>query len=183
VIAIEPTQASVQLLRRNASLNDIRWIDVIEAAASDRDGHALLNVNRLSPMWNSLHAHDHKSVESAVSVPTVALDSVISAAGWPPVAGVKLDVEGAEKSVLIGARETLSRNPRAFVTFEVFGSQPEGREASEETLHLLEADGYRFRCLQEGADGAWVGASDVLRILTKGNWQESLINVLAERTG
>src|SRR5712691_1786540 len=78
VIAIEPTPTSVEVLERNRSLNSSYWIEVIAAAASDRDGRALLNVNNLSPMWNSLHPIRLGSVESMVSVPTIALDGVFA---------------------------------------------------------------------------------------------------------
>lgn len=183
VIAIEPTPAALQMLQRNIELNHMEWIKVIGAAASDHDGRAVLRVNSWSPMWNSLTMHVGASVEGGVPVPTIALDSVLAAEGWPRVAGIKLDVEGVENAVLRGARETLARNPGAFVIFELSGLDPDRREVSAEALQILESHNYRFRRLQEGGASGLLAARDLLPSVDRTTkWQESLLNVVAVRT-
>jgi hypothetical protein len=116
-------------------------------------------------------------------VPTVAVDSVLAAAGWPKLAGVKLDVEGAEYAVLGGARETLKRNPRAFIMFEVSGRDHEKQAVGADALQLLESLDYRFRRLQNGAAGSLLSARDLQSTIgTTTRWQDSLVNVVAEKT-
>ena len=181
VIAVEPTPGSVEILRRNVELNELRWIEIIAAAASREDGVATLNLNNLSSMWNSIHPIRLGVTQSRVQVSTVAVDSLLAARGWPPVAGMKLDVEGAEGEVLEGAREALERNQGAFLSFEVCVSDPPRRERSSATLALLEAAGYRFRRIQRGGERGCFTARELLQDRSVANWRDALFNVIADK--
>lgn len=97
VIAIEPGALACQRLRRNIELNDFP-ISVIEAAASNQEGTTTIDADQ------DTGAHIGAGSRS---VPTVTLDSVI---GSRVVAGVKVDVEGAERLVLEGAHRALAEH-------------------------------------------------------------------------
>ena len=94
VIAIEPGPSAVERLRRNIALNDFP-ITVIESAATDHCGTV-----RIDPGQDTI-AHIG---EGRYEVEAVTLDSII---GGRRVAGMKIDVEGAERLVLEGARGAL----------------------------------------------------------------------------
>lgn len=94
VIALEPGPFAVERLRRNIALNDFS-ITVVEAAASDRSGTV-----RIDPGQDTI-AHIGAGLHK---VQAVTLDAIIADR---VVAGVKIDVEGAERIVLEGARGAL----------------------------------------------------------------------------
>ena len=181
VFSVEPWSASAALLRHNVGLNGFEHVTVIESAASDEDGEAAFTVSRLSPMWNTLRHGTLDGETHAVTVKTRTLDSLMAEHGWPSIAGIKLDVEGAESQVLRGSEQLLNRNPGAFLIFEVAGGRPERISASLESLRVLEQRGYRFSRL--GARGLLHPASvaGLLPSLHSSDWQESLINLVAER--
>lgn len=180
VVALEPWPASVELLRRNVMLNGFDWVTVVSAAAAAKDGEARLHLSDQSSMWNTLRGDTLKGGRS-ISVATRSLDSLIGELGWPPVAAIKLDVEGAESEVLRGGEQVLARNPSAFLTIEVSGGGDERIAASLETLRWLEERGYRFRRI--GRCGACTASrrAALLPLLRRSRWQDSLFNLVVER--
>ena len=175
VIAIEPTPASVRVIRENAELNGFGWITVLEVAASDHDGPELLFRSPKSPMWNRLVRFPVRDGMDTVSVSAKTIDSVLAECGWPPIAGMKVDVEGAELDVLRGSTSCLDRNPDTFVIVEMQGRVR--LEGSLAVLHLLEDRGYRFRLFKRGAAPTSETISSIAAALEGGR----LFNVVAEK--
>lgn len=120
VLAIEPDPECAAAIRRNAQLNGLAAIEVIEAAASSNSGVGELVVVR-DRLWTRLASvGDHHESEGRVSVRTLALDDV----DGPPPALVKIDVEGAELEVLAGMTRLL-REDRPIVVCEMHGLNAE----------------------------------------------------------
>jgi hypothetical protein len=92
-------------------------------------------------------------------------------------------VEGAESEVLAGSREVLERNSRLFFTVEVSGGT-EGRLNASRTRSARPIDNlrHRFRRLSRAAAGRPVDADALVALLRRSNWQDSLINLVVERT-
>ncbi|MCH7230598.1 FkbM family methyltransferase [Glycomyces sp. L485] len=101
VIAVEPGSASVRRLRRNVALNDFP-ISVVQCALAERPG--LLRLTGDKDTMNHL-VFDADGPGERVAVDT--LDNVLADRR---AAGVKIDVEGAERLVLEGARRALSEH-------------------------------------------------------------------------
>jgi FkbM family methyltransferase len=141
VICLEPTPETFERLVANVERNGLGNVTAVRAAASDRDGEARLARSEHSVMWNSL-AENGRDRQEGLLVATRSVDSVVEQAGWPPVAGLKIDAEGAEWSVLGGAERTLARNPGAFLMLEVDGGERSGE--SLRVLRHLGDRGYRF---------------------------------------
>ena len=136
VIAIEPDRDTAEILRENVALNRLP-VTVIEGALGAAAGcltlsQGLDSTNRL------LLDHDAKGQ----TVPVQTLDSVLAGR---TAAGVKVDVEGAERLVLEGARESLND-----ARVEIF--QLEWNAMSQTVLHedraplfeILSKYGYRL---------------------------------------
>lgn len=107
VIAVEPSPASVGLLRRHLIWNECMNVTVIEAAVGHREGVTEFSY-RADPtdpggFANSL-AYDGGGLKRRVSMTT--LDAICKGL-LPDV--IKIDVEGAELLVLQGAEELLAR--------------------------------------------------------------------------
>jgi len=68
---------------------------------------------------NSLRLPNIEAKTSRVTVEVRRLDDVLETIGWPRVDFIKLDVEGAELSVLHGARQLLRGNVRPAILAEV----------------------------------------------------------------
>jgi FkbM family methyltransferase len=96
---------------------------------------------------------DHRSYDSGegrtrVPVDIVALDDVLDGR---TVSAIKIDVQGAEVSVLSGARRTLERSAGMMLLVEVWphGLRAAGTSASE-LLYSLSQLGFRLEPLQRG---------------------------------
>ena len=133
VIAIEPDPTAAERLRANLALNPGIDVEVVEAAASTVDG--------ITSLTTGLDSKNH--LGEGQEVTAVTLDRVASASA--SIAGIKIDVEGAERLVLQGSMQLLRR--RAVRVFQI-----EWNSASEALLgedrgavrSLLEKHGYRL---------------------------------------
>ncbi len=102
VIAFEPVQRNLELLRRHLELNRVTNVDVIGKAVSDREGLA-------SFVDGPNRSMGHLAESGGYSIQTVAIDSLVSRGEIPPPDFVKIDVEGVEFLALRGAARTLER--------------------------------------------------------------------------
>jgi FkbM family methyltransferase len=138
VIAIEPGPRTAERLRANVALNDYA-IEVIEAAATDTPGTVSFD-----PDGDAVaHLFGRLEVE-ATTLDIVAGDRV--------VAGVKIDVEGAERLVLTGASKLLTDRRLKCIQIEWNAASEhllgEGRDP---TAELLRSFGYSlFRPSSDG---------------------------------
>ncbi len=108
VFAFEPDPRNLAHLRRNAAL--VGNVEVIPAAASSRDGTALLNTSASSSL-SSL-----EGATTGVTVSTTTIDSFANAHPGLDVGLVKTDVEGHDLEVLRGMSETVARDQPLVLT-------------------------------------------------------------------
>jgi FkbM family methyltransferase len=113
VLAVEPDPANIERLRSNLALNAATNVRIVEAAATNRDGSIVLHIAE-DAAYNSVGTVLRSSVKD-VTVDAVRLDGVWHDAGAPVVSVIKVDVEGAEISVLEGARQILTTHHPALI--------------------------------------------------------------------
>ena len=136
VLAIEPEAENFQRLKRACEGRGlVSKVELIQAALGEKSGTAKLRVN-------SGHPGDHRlsrTVESdTVDVALLSLDDLLEARGWPPVSLIKIDVQGAEEQVLLGAEQTLSRTrPAWFVEVDDAHLSEMGSSAEALFKHFL----------------------------------------------
>jgi FkbM family methyltransferase len=108
VVAFEPLPQNLALLRANIELNHLGNIKLMDKAASDRNGTAILRVadapSMASLVW---HKDDPNATQSTIE--TVAIDDLVDNRLLPLPRFVKIDVEGSEGQVLQGMARTLAR--------------------------------------------------------------------------
>ena len=124
IYAFEPHPQTFKYLTRNIRRNDRANVAALNMAVTHASGRGHLALHRWPDHhWVAFGFGGH----SAIRVQTVALDDFFQARGWPRIDLIKLDVEGAEHSVLRGMREVSRRNPQLQVIMEL--DQPNLRRA------------------------------------------------------
>lgn len=108
VHAFEPLPANAYRLRENAVANNLTNITVHELALGDSDGEA-----RFAPGATSLEGRLSNAGNEHVAVATI---DCLVANGYAPPSFIKIDVAGAEASVLRGAAATIAAHkPRMLI--------------------------------------------------------------------
>jgi FkbM family methyltransferase len=153
VIAFEPSSRERKALRMNKALNFCSNVSIEPFALGNEEKTAELYVAESAHTGcNSLRPPSMPSGESAVRIRIKRLDDWLDSRGLVKVDFIKLDVEGAELSVLQGSERLLGRHPRPVVLVEVqdIRTQPWGYRANEIIQYLCRR-GYKwFRLLNDG---------------------------------
>jgi FkbM family methyltransferase len=144
VIAIEPGRRASEWLRRNVALNG-HPIEVVECALGAETGYSTLTAGKDTTNHLVLEIPDSPGSAATGCGTTVRVDTLDGLVGDRTVAGVKIDVEGAERLVLAGATRAIGERRVAVLQIEwnrqsemVFG---EDRSA---IVAMLSQHGYTF---------------------------------------
>jgi FkbM family methyltransferase len=136
VFAFEPLPANVSLLRQNIQGNPIANVQILEVAASDRCGEAVIRVAE-NPATASLIWHRGNPSATEIIVKTVIIDDLVESGQLSAPKFVKIDVEGAEGHVLRGMRRSIAKaRPVLFIE-----CSDAGREMAWQFL-----TGLNYRC-------------------------------------
>jgi len=133
VIAVEPNPAVLALLEANVLIN---WsmcpIEIVRVAAGSAAGRALLGVPTQRSANAALLASGIAG-GAAIEVEVRPLDDIAASIASADL--VKIDVEGHETAVLMGARKLIARSPAITVVIE--WSMEQMREAGYQSERLL----------------------------------------------
>jgi FkbM family methyltransferase len=161
VFAFEPAPGTFEVLRQNIALNRVENVDLLQLALSDRTGELAFQINQSVSIFNRLLPTSESAVDlqrgrfyasTSVHVQTMPLEDFCRDRGIERIGFLKIDVEGAEQSVLRGARQLLRRRAIERIWIEVdpdnlreMGDSIEGLAATMSdagyTFHLLRGDG------------------------------------------
>ncbi len=114
VISFEPLEETFNLLKNNCNLNNRNNIKLIKKVCSNKKGETVFYIDILNPATNSIYPQNHKQ---SIIVESDKIDNMISEN--QNVALIKVDVEGAELEVLIGAEKLIKRD-RPIIIFEAW---------------------------------------------------------------
>lgn len=164
VFAFEPSPRERRALHLNVLLN-LCWNVTIQGLAlgSENTRANLFVVDGSQTGCNSLRPPDVLCGTSPVRVRVTRLDDWLDSQRIDQVDFIKLDVEGAELDVLMGAERLLDRTPRPVILAEVqdVRTHPWGYRAKKIIQHLS-YKGYQWLCLRENGsmEGLELGAND-----------------------
>jgi FkbM family methyltransferase len=163
IVAIEPGYANFESLARNLSHNRmLDYVTPLQVALLDRTRLEPLNYYRSTAAGTSVHAVgrpvDYKDNEfepaETQMVPAFALDELIELLGLPQPSHVKVDVDGAERTLLRGAARTLERGAIRELLIEIVDHDGSGTRLTE-TRALLQRYGYELvQTLGHHAEGS-----------------------------
>src|SRR5256886_4843184 len=154
VIAIEPSLREGIRLEKHLRMNRCSNTELVPCALGENPGEEDLYLVDGEQDWcNSLRRPAVSEPIHTVRVPVRRLDDVLAESGVSKVDFVKLDVEGAELSVLYGAMKLLHRESRPAILAEVRDTrtQPWGYAAREILQFLVRMDYRWFAIAAKGA--------------------------------
>ena len=121
VYAFEPLPLNMGVLQRNVLQNGYSHVQMIEAAVGARSGRAEFVATRRDA---SHLARDQGEAGERISVKVFAIDDFLATSDARPPTFVKVDAEGSDLDVLVGAAATLRRH-LPVVVVEVHWRSPE----------------------------------------------------------
>jgi FkbM family methyltransferase len=146
VIAVEPSPRECERLEKHLRLNRCANTELVSCALGEDPGETdLYLVDGFQDWCNSLRPPAVDEPVRTVRVSVRRLDDVLAELGVSKVDFIKLDVEGAELSVLYGAMKLLRKESRPAILAEVQDkrTQPWGYAAREIIQFLIRMD-YRW---------------------------------------
>ena len=152
--AFEPLPHVAAEARANAERNGLANVEVLEVAASDREGTASLVVTG-HPGGATLSAADAgDDAVGSVEVRTVRLDDLVAAGAIRPPDVVKIDVEGVELEVVDGLRRTLAEHRPVLVCELDAATKDRVDEKVRAATKRLGELGYGVRVLPSSYEGS-----------------------------
>lgn len=138
VFSIEANKENAELLRKNALLNNLENINVYETICLDREKEIVFFQDEFHTATNSIYEKEGKI---GVKKTSQKLDNL-----FPNIKNVKLikiDVEGAENLVILGAKKIIKEN-KPKIIFESWNG-----EQLDSIKKGLESLGYTIRHVKE----------------------------------
>ncbi len=141
VVAVEPDIRNITYLRRHLSINRLTNVSIVTAACSDGAGICSFATGSTFATGHIVKPHESCAPRQATIVPTISLDQLVASAKAHPDV-IKIDVEGAELSVLQGASRLLaSRFPTVLLSVH-------SDDLREQSIEFLSGFGYTCKPLQ-----------------------------------
>ncbi|MEP6669626.1 MAG: FkbM family methyltransferase [Chthoniobacter sp.] len=147
VLAFEPGENSLAMLRNNVALNRFEQVRIFPLALSENCGRARLYAHSHGASSFTLGRTEEDEQLSSV-IETVTLDAILARENVREVDVIKMDVEGAEELILRGAPELFERcHPK--IIFEINPDAIRRLQLSEQgAWNFLATRGYRFFSMQ-----------------------------------
>ena len=117
VIAFEPYKQTYFRLRENIHINRISNISIIDKAVSNNSGEMFINIDESDSAKNFV-SEKRNSEKKGNLVNTISLDDHFHRSRLSRIDYIKIDAEGTEPAILMGAEELIG-NYRPIIQFEI----------------------------------------------------------------
>ncbi len=135
-LSIEPIHQTFERLKMNIELNKLINVKLFNVGISDMEGELLFSNNR-----NSMNrVIDEDFIDDCETVEVKTLDNLLISEEKINV--IKIDVEGYEKKVLIGAREILKNQSLNVIIIELNDRNLEYDYNEQDILLILKKNGF-----------------------------------------
>lgn len=122
VIAVEPFSGCVECLEETRKFNNFDWVEICAGAAGDENKTVKLSIHQASEL-NEIIKDDSAIQGDYQEVECFTLDSLVEKYNLSTVNWLKLDAEGHEIEVLMGANQILSDFKPNILYENIAGSQ------------------------------------------------------------
>lgn len=110
VWALEPVPATADLLSRHVCAAGLDGVRPMRIAAGAASGESLILATSDNAFAHEVAQPSASTVGTLTRCPTLPLDTLWAREGRPRVDAIKIDVEGAELAVLVGAEQVLTEH-------------------------------------------------------------------------
>ncbi|NNC82379.1 MAG: FkbM family methyltransferase [Flavobacteriales bacterium] len=138
-ISFEPNPRTLKYLYKNVELNGYKNVTVVPKGLSDLEEELDIHIQSLGS--SSFNKHQHLGDSERVSLTT--LDLHCERHQVERVDILKIDVEGHEMKVLLGAKETLKRNPKMAVVLELDHNTSISGHTKKDYLDFMASEGFQ----------------------------------------
>lgn len=187
VFAFEPEPHNYNVIIKNIDLNNYPNIIAIPKAVSNVSGEAELYLSQSDVGAHTLrHQHNHPQFATpsdgqSVKVKTIMLDTMFRDI---PVDVIKMDCEGSEMAVLLGAKEVINRNRNIKIFSEFFpsGLREMGYSPEAFLLKILEY-GFNITIIDELRNPSYqvFKTNSVSEVMAFCDGDEKIVNLYLER--
>lgn len=152
VIAFEPAPRTFERLKKNIQVNNLTQINAFNLGLSNVRQNLDFYVSETGhDAWNSLVKNEGYGVVKQIKIPVSTLDQELESVEKGRVKMIKIDVEGWEKFVLLGAESFLKEfSPIVMVEFTEANTFNAGYFV-QEIYDLLEGWGYKWYRIDGGS--------------------------------
>ena len=150
VLGIEASPTIFPYLNENVLKNECANINIVQCAAYDRDDEEL-SFNEAPESKFGMGSLGSSFGMSSVQVKGRTLDAILADFGTPDVSVMKVDVEGFEAAVFLGAKNLLKKQ-KPIIIFEFcdWAEENSGRFEVGESQEVLKEAGYDIYIIEAG---------------------------------
>jgi len=143
IISIEADPQTCEILKNNCKLNYLTNVDILNKAVSDKKGQVEF-FQRMQSGTSSIYSIN--SDEKKINIQTNTLDNILKE--YQNISWIKVDVEGAELSVLRGATQVLKKTKNILIEVHEH-VLTKNNENPQEIIHILKNNGFEIRLFPE----------------------------------
>lgn len=142
VFAVEPNPASLDLLKTNIQVNHLEDVMVIPAAVSEAGGSTQFYADETADHWHSTDSFNPQTWDGVGERKQVLVDAVtLNDLVHTQIDLVKMDVEGAEQSILMSSAQVLPQIKQL-----IFEYHPIPGNNLHELARFLKELGFQISC-------------------------------------
>lgn len=140
----EPIKSNIEMIEKSLAINSIKNVTINQTAVGNSDGNISFSISEDSA-FSSIHDTGRKPLSEVIEVGVLKIDTYVNQNDIKRIDVLKIDVEGAEELVIMGAKNTLTdpnKRPR-LVMIELYDLNLKGFNTSRvEIIRKMKEYGY-----------------------------------------
>ena len=182
VYAFEPEPKNHGLLITNIEINSYTNIRTTQSAVSNTCGHTQLYLSQLDNGSHSIYKEAARGVAEELPVNMTTLDAFLESEGWPTVDLLKIDVEGAELSVLEGMEKLNQKSDGLHLILEYCPSLLHSAGVPPlQVIEKLASMNFQIRFIDEKKGALLPEEADPVALTAQLMKQETYMNLVCTR--